>query len=132
MLKLALCVACGALARTESRGAHFRDDFPERNDRDWLKRTLATWPDEQADAPVLDYEGLDIMQMELPPGWRGYGKSDHIPHPDTGKREAEIESLLAAHPEADRFERQSLLLPFKHFLPAPFRGRNERPGEPLS
>ena len=43
MLKLALCVAYGALQRTESRGAHFRQDFPRRNDAEWLKRTLATW-----------------------------------------------------------------------------------------
>ena len=43
MLKLALCVAYGALVRTESRGAHFRQDFPRRNDSEWLKRTLATW-----------------------------------------------------------------------------------------
>ena len=32
MLKLALCVAFGALMRTESRGAHARDDFPTRDD----------------------------------------------------------------------------------------------------
>ena len=41
MLKIALCVAQGALQRTESRGAHYREDYPQRNDRDWLKRTLA-------------------------------------------------------------------------------------------
>ena len=44
MLKLALCIAYGALTRTESRGAHFRQDFPRRDDAQWLKRTLATWP----------------------------------------------------------------------------------------
>ena len=43
MLKLALCIAYGALTRTESRGAHFREDYPRRNDAQWLKRTLATW-----------------------------------------------------------------------------------------
>ena len=43
MLKLALCVAYGAAQRTESRGAHFREDFPRRDDAQWLKRTLATW-----------------------------------------------------------------------------------------
>src|SRR6478672_10054603 len=43
MLKLALCVADGAYTRTESRGAHFREDFPRRNDADWLNRALATW-----------------------------------------------------------------------------------------
>jgi fumarate reductase flavoprotein subunit len=132
MIKLALCVAGGALARTESRGAHYRNDYPRRNDRDWLKRTLATWPDEQGDGPELAYEDLDIMQMELPPGWRGYGDSDHIPHPDAEKREAEIEALLARSPDADRFERQALVLPFEQLLPPRFRGRNERPGEPLS
>jgi len=132
MLKLALCVAAGALARTESRGAHFRDDYPQRNDRDWLNRTLATWPDEQREVPVLNYEELDIMRMELPPGWRGYGASNHIPHPDSEKRAAEIESTLAEREGADRFARQSLLLPFEHLLPEPFRGRNERPGEPLT
>ncbi|MEY2919398.1 MAG: Fumarate reductase flavoprotein subunit, partial [Pseudomonadota bacterium] len=39
MIKIALCVAQGALTRTESRGAHFREDFPFRNDAQWLKRT---------------------------------------------------------------------------------------------
>lgn len=131
MLKLALCVTTGALARTESRGAHFRNDYPRRNDRDWLNRTLATWPEEESEVPILKYEGLDIMQMELPPGWRGYGESNHIAHVDTGKRESEIETLLAQHQGVDRFARQSLLLPFEHLLPEPFRGRNERPGEPL-
>ncbi|MFT5083857.1 MAG: fumarate reductase flavoprotein subunit [Lentisphaeria bacterium] len=42
MLKLALCTTQGALQREESRGAHCRQDFPLRNDRDWLSRTLAT------------------------------------------------------------------------------------------
>src|SRR4029077_12952300 len=45
MVKLALCVAYGALTRTESRGAHFRQDYPRRDDVQWLKRTLATWKD---------------------------------------------------------------------------------------
>ena len=38
MLKLALCVAYGALVRTESRGAHFREDFPRRNDTSFSVR----------------------------------------------------------------------------------------------
>ena len=82
MLKLALCVACGALARTESRGAHFREDFPRRNDVEWLKRTLATWKSEADTLPTLNYEPLDVMTMELPPGWRGYGAKDYVDHPD--------------------------------------------------
>ncbi|MGD9611241.1 MAG: fumarate reductase flavoprotein subunit [Desulfovibrionaceae bacterium] len=77
MVKLALCVAYGALTRTESRGAHTREDFPARNDRDWLKRTLATW---QGDAtlPTLAYEPATAV-FELPPGDRGYGGGKIIP-----------------------------------------------------
>ena len=40
MLKVALCVAYGALLRTESRGAHYREDYPKRDDLNWMKRTL--------------------------------------------------------------------------------------------
>src|SRR6266508_6782254 len=59
MLKLALSVAYGALERSESRGAHFREDFPRRNDAEWLKRTLATWKNEADTLPSLSYEQLD-------------------------------------------------------------------------
>ena len=71
MVRLALCVAYGALRRTESRGCHAREDYPERNDRDWLKRTLATWG-EGEDLPRLSYEPNSKV-WELPPGDRGYG-----------------------------------------------------------
>ena len=65
-----------ALARTESRGAHCRTDHPERDDRCWLNRTLATWPDGAA-APTLGYEPVGLL--DLPPGDRGYGRTDRIP-----------------------------------------------------
>ena len=71
MVKLALCVTYGALMRTESRGSHAREDFPERNDRDWLKRTLAYWKP-GAELPTLEYETASLS-IELPPGDRGYG-----------------------------------------------------------
>lgn len=71
MVKLALCVAYAALVRTESRGCHAREDFEARNDRDWLKRTLATWP-EGAELPTLNYEPNSKV-WDLPPGERGYG-----------------------------------------------------------
>ena len=71
MARLALCTAYAALQRTESRGCHAREDFEARNDRDWLKRTLATWK-EGSDLPVLDYEPFSKV-MELLPGERGYG-----------------------------------------------------------
>ncbi|MBN2499516.1 MAG: FAD-dependent oxidoreductase [Anaerolineales bacterium] len=41
LLELAEVTTVSALARTESRGAHARDDYPKRNDQDWLKHTLA-------------------------------------------------------------------------------------------
>jgi len=128
MLKLALCTAQGALARTESRGAHHRDDYPLRNDRDWLKRTLARWRDDDADQADLDYEPLDINRMELAPGWRGYGEQNHIPHPDAGQREAQVQSVKRDS-SRDRFEQQRALLPFLDQLPEKWRGRNERLGE---
>lgn len=71
MIKLALCTAYGALMRTESRGAHAREDYPERNDRDWLVRTLAYW-EEGKDLPTLKYEKATPFYI-LPPGDRGYG-----------------------------------------------------------
>jgi fumarate reductase flavoprotein subunit len=126
MLKMALCVAYGALLRTESRGAHAREDYPERNDRDWLKRTLTTWKDDSDDLPEISYEDLDIMKMEMPPGSRGYGVDNIIHHPDTQKRTEEIEAIKKENPGADRFKLQELLNPT--VIPEKFKGRNERIG----
>ena len=75
MLRLALVTAEGALARCESRGAHFRTDYPLRNDRDWLKRTLVRWP-AGANEPVFSYEPVGLIN--LPPGHRGYGSDERI------------------------------------------------------
>ena len=129
MLKLALCVAHGALQRTESRGAHYREDHPRRNDADWLKRTLARWPDAGDTLPTLAYEPLDVTRMELPPGWRGYGAKDAIAHPATEARAAEIAAIRAAFGHADRYILQQALMPFEQLVPEPFRGRNERLGD---
>jgi len=129
MLKLALCVAYGALQRTESRGAHYREDYPRRNDRDWLKRTLATWSDADQTLPTLDYEDLDVMAMELPPGWRGYGEKDFVEHPDADVRRAEIEQLKRTMADADRHAIQAALMPYDELLPEPYRCGNERLGE---
>ena len=75
MLRLALVTAQGALARTESRGAHFRTDYPLRDDAKWLSRTLVRW---QADAaePEFSYEPVGLI--DLPPGHRGYGSDERI------------------------------------------------------
>jgi fumarate reductase flavoprotein subunit len=125
MLKLALCVSSGALARTESRGAHYRRDYPRRDDENWLCRTLARWQ-EGALSPELSYQPLDVMRMEMPPGWRGYGTRDHIEHPDSARRQAEIETI--GNRIEDPAARQHALLPFEGLLPMRFRGVNARFG----
>src|SRR6202035_4195306 len=43
MLVLARVVTAGALCRNESRGAHYKPDFPDRDDSNWLKTTRAKW-----------------------------------------------------------------------------------------
>jgi len=131
MLKLALCVAHGASVRTESRGAHFREDFPRRDDAQWLKRTLATWQSERDSLPTLTYEALDVRAMELPPGWRGYGAKDYVDHPDTAARAAEVAAVRERLKDAPRFEMQRALMPYQELLPQALRGRNERIDEPL-
>ncbi len=70
MAKQAYLIAKGGLDRTESRGAHSREDHPKRDDAKWLNRTLARWPDPERE-PVFAYEPVGIL--DLPPGYRGYG-----------------------------------------------------------
>jgi fumarate reductase flavoprotein subunit len=91
MLRLGLITALGALARKESRGAHCRTDYPERNDAEWLNRTLARWG-EDAEAPELSYEPVGIL--DLPPGNRGYGLSSQV------EMRESLESYNAAVSEA--------------------------------
>ena len=81
MVRLALCASYAALQRTESRGCHAREDYEARNDRDWLKRTLATWKEGDT-LPTLDYEPVSPT-FELPPGERGYGTCKIISCDDT-------------------------------------------------
>jgi fumarate reductase flavoprotein subunit len=131
MLKLALTVAYGALMRTESRGAHYREDYARRDDAQWLKRTLATWKHEGDTLPTLDYEALDVGRMELPPGWRGYGAKNHVDHPDTAARQQAVDAIREGMKGASRADIQSALLPYEHLLPAKYRGPNERVDEPL-
>jgi len=56
MLKIALCVAKGARDRTESRGAHYREDFLKRDDANWLNRTITSWANPDDLEPTIYYE----------------------------------------------------------------------------
>ena len=61
MLELARVITLGALNRNESRGAHFKPDFPERDDENFMKTTIAEYSSE---APVLSYEPVDVSLIE--------------------------------------------------------------------
>jgi succinate dehydrogenase / fumarate reductase, flavoprotein subunit len=69
MLQLSRVVAQGARMRDESRGAHYKPDFPDRDDKNWLKTTKAYFaPD--ADEPRFDFEPVDVSL--IPPRTRKY------------------------------------------------------------
>ena len=69
MLQLSRVIAQGAAKRDESRGAHYKPDFPDRDDKNFLKTTKASFaPD--ADEPKLEFEPVDISL--LPPRPRKY------------------------------------------------------------
>ena len=69
MLQLGRVIAQGAAMRDESRGAHYKPDFPERDDKNWLKTTKAYFaPD--ADEPRFEFEAVDISL--IPPRPRKY------------------------------------------------------------
>lgn len=62
MLELARVITLGALNRNESRGAHYKPDYPERDDQNWLKTTIATWTPR---GPELSYEAVDVSLIPL-------------------------------------------------------------------
>jgi succinate dehydrogenase / fumarate reductase flavoprotein subunit len=63
MLDVALTVAAGALARTESRGSHYRTDYTTRDDENWLKHTLAHYQPGVA-GPRLDSKPVTLGTFE--------------------------------------------------------------------
>ncbi len=61
MLDLAEVIIRGALNREETRGSHFRLDFKERNDKDWLKHTLMV---NKENKPEISYSDVNIFKYE--------------------------------------------------------------------
>ena len=64
MLHVARAVCRGALLMNESRGAHYKPDFPERDDARFMKTTLARWT---PDGPRIDYEPVECKYVKPRP-----------------------------------------------------------------
>jgi succinate dehydrogenase / fumarate reductase flavoprotein subunit len=62
MLDNAECIVVSALERTESRGAQYRTDFPDRNDDDWLKHVNVTA--NGAGPPEVSYSEVTLTQWQ--------------------------------------------------------------------
>jgi succinate dehydrogenase / fumarate reductase flavoprotein subunit len=69
LLTFSEVLVAGALARTESRGAHSRTDYKKRDDQNWLKHTLAH---KSEHGPVLSYKTVCIDWEKYPPQERKY------------------------------------------------------------
>ncbi|MCM3129829.1 succinate dehydrogenase flavoprotein subunit [Paenibacillus provencensis] len=69
MLELAEAMTLGGLLRNESRGAHYKPEFPDRDDENFLKTSLAKWT---PDGPEISYEPVDVSL--IPPRIRDYSK----------------------------------------------------------
>lgn len=75
MLEVAKIITKGALLRDEFRGAHFKPEFPERDDEHWLKTTIATYNAADKE-PVISYEPVDTRH--LAPIMRDYSKAKKV------------------------------------------------------
>ncbi len=68
MLYLARVITLGALNRNESRGAHYKPDYPNRDDENFMKTTMAKF--DGVSAPIFHYEEIDVSL--IPPRTRDY------------------------------------------------------------
>ena len=70
LLTFSEVIIASALARTESRGAHSRIDYPERDDENWLKHTITH--KNSGELPVISYKDVNINWEKYPPQERKY------------------------------------------------------------
>jgi succinate dehydrogenase / fumarate reductase flavoprotein subunit len=84
MIVLAEAILQGALLRNESRGAHYKPEYPHRNDEEFLKATIAEH-DPATNSPRISYAAVDISLA--PPRAREYGKKADPPAAAAAKPE---------------------------------------------
>ena len=60
MLEVALIIVKGALLRNESRGSHFKPEFPSRDDEHWLKTTIASYDKNE---PLISFKSVDTRYI---------------------------------------------------------------------
>ena len=76
MLDLAKIITRGALMRNESRGSHFKLDYPKKDDQNFLKTTIATFT---PSGPEISYEPVDLRHLK--PVERDYSHAERVkPH----------------------------------------------------
>ncbi len=80
MLILADAIAKGGLLRKESRGSHYRPDYPDRDDANFLKTTIAAYHPDEDDPTHIEYREVDTRFVKPRP--RTYGRSESS---DAGK-----------------------------------------------
>jgi succinate dehydrogenase / fumarate reductase flavoprotein subunit len=64
MLVLARVITVGALMRDESRGSHYKPEFPERNDDKYMKTTIAKYDAATNHGPKISYEDIDASLVK--------------------------------------------------------------------
>lgn len=70
MVELAVAMTKGALLRNEFRGSHFKPEYPKRDDKDWLKKTIAFY---DGDECRMEYQPVDVRHVQ--PLLRDYTKA---------------------------------------------------------
>jgi succinate dehydrogenase / fumarate reductase flavoprotein subunit len=103
MIELAKVITKGALLRNESRGAHYKPDFPERDDVNFLKTTMARWT---ANGPEITYQEVDTSLIKPRPRKYDVDKEAAATTPAPKSVEATT-SAVGMHTEDRKFREES-------------------------